>query len=447
MLNSTRRSSWLLALACSVVLVLLAACAPLPTLPEPTIAVTSPASLPGQTPLGAPATLLPTSPSASPIPLTKTPTPRAAASSAPPFTEQAAASLPDPAQASWRLLVEGLQRPVGVTHAGDGSQRLYVLEQDGVVRIVESGRLLPEPFLDIRDRVGSRGSEQGLLGLAFHPNFAQNGAFYVNYTDQQGDTVIARFSATPGNPPIADSGSERWLLTVDQPFANHNGGTMAFGPDGYLYLGLGDGGSGGDPLGNAQSTQTLLGKILRLDVDGGEPYAIPPEAPFADGGGLPEIWALGLRNPWRFAFDHASGDLYIADVGQNAWEEIDLLPAGSPGGVNFGWDFFEGEAPFEGQPPPGASFISPVYTYGHDKGCSVTGGVVYRGNLLPEWQGVYLFGDYCSGLVWGMKRSADGGWLAAELYDLEGNITSFGEDSAGEVLLVTHGGALLRLER
>ncbi len=210
---------------------------------------------------------------------------------------------------------------------------MFVLEQPGRIRLVKAGQISPVPFLDISDKVGSRGSEQGLLGLAFHPDFAHTPYFYVNYTDIDGNTVIARFQARGDQ---ADPGSEKILLHINQPFPNHNGGVLVFGPDGYLYAGLGDGGSEGDPLGNGQNTGVLLGKLLRIDVDKGDPYSIPPGNPFASAGGRPEIWAYGLRNPWRISFDRATGDLYIADVGQDMWEEVDYLPAGSPGGANFG---------------------------------------------------------------------------------------------------------------
>jgi glucose/arabinose dehydrogenase len=236
------------------------------------------------------------------------------------------------------------------------------------------------------------------------------------------------------------------LLSVDQPFANHNGGVVAFGPDGYLYLGLGDGGSGGDPQGNAQSLDTLLGKILRLDVDAGDPYVIPPDNPFADVGGRPEIWAYGLRNPWRFSFDRLNGDLYIGDVGQNAWEEIDFLPAGHPGGANFGWDYREGAHPFEGTPPAGLELIDPVVEYSlSGANCAVTGGYVYRGQNLPDFHGVYLYGDFCSGVVWGLLRLPDGSWQNAALFETGANITSFGQDEAGEIYLVDRQGSIYHL--
>jgi len=246
-------------------------------------------------------------------------------------------ALPDPSTAAWAPVIGGLQRPVDLKHAGDG--RLLVVEKQGVIRIVRDDVLLPEFFLDLRDRVGSGASEQGLLGLAFHPRFAENGRLFVNYTDTAGDTVVARYLASGDR---ADPASEVVLLRIPQPFANHNGGAMAFGPDGYLYIGTGDGGSAGDPQGNGQSLNTLLGKILRLDVDGGEPYGVPEDNPFAGSGEVyPEIWASGLRNPWRIAFDRPTGDVYIGDVGQNRWEEIDVAPAASAG-LNYGWNVMEG---------------------------------------------------------------------------------------------------------
>jgi glucose/arabinose dehydrogenase len=343
-------------------------------------------------------------------------------------------------------VVGGLQKPLGIAAPADGTGRLFVLEQAGRVQIVQNGQLLPAPYLDIVSRVGSASNEQGLLGLAFHPRYAENGFFYVNYTDRNGDTVIAQFQVSPDDPNRADPGAEKRLLSVPQPYPNHNGGQVAFGPDGYLYLGLGDGGSAGDPQGNGQSLDTLLGKILRMDVDNGEPYAIPPDNPYAGGGGRVEIWALGLRNPWRFSFDRLTGDLYIGDVGQNQIEEINFLPFGAPGGANFGWDFFEGTSAYEGAPPPDLQALPPVAEYTHQMGCSVTGGVVYRGSRLPAWQGIYLFSDYCSGQIWGLVRDAQGSWQNQILFGPVGRITSFGQDEQGEVYLVDQGGILYVLD-
>ncbi len=358
-------------------------------------------------------------------------------------------SYPNPDDYTWTAVYSGLSSPVGMTHAGDGSGRVFFVEQRGRIMAGVDGSLLPEPFLDIVDRVGSQASEQGLLGLAFHPDYESNGYFYVNYTDRNGDTVIARYSASSDNPDRADPGSEFVLLRQDQPFANHNGGAVVFGPDGYLYLGLGDGGSGGDPQGNAQNTNTWLGKILRIDVDGGEPYAIPEDNPFAGGGGSPEIWAYGLRNPWRLAFDRQTGDLYIGDVGQGTYEEIDFQAADSTGGENYGWNTMEGPDCFESDTCSQEGLVAPVAWYNtHVEGtCSVTGGYVYRGQAMPEWNGIYLFGDFCGGQVWGLLRDSNGAWQNTPLFRHDGAITSFGEDEQGEIYLVDYAGSAYRLEK
>ena len=355
-------------------------------------------------------------------------------------------SFPIPENFSWLPVANGLQSPVGISNAGDGSTRLFVIEQSGKIRIIKDGILLSEIFLNISDRVGSRGSEQGLLGLAFHPDYAVNGYFYVNYTDKQGTTIISRFKVSDTDPALADPASEKILLTVEQPYGNHNGGSVAFGPDGYLYLGLGDGGSGGDPHFYSQSLDTLLGKILRIDVNHGDGYSIPEDNPFPNTP-YPEIWGYGLRNPWRFSFDSLTGDFFIGDVGQNQWEEINFLPANYPGGVNFGWNYYEGTHTFLDGAPVDGDYIFPVVEYDHNQGCSVTGGVVYRGNSLPEWYGVYLFGDFCTGTVWGLIQNPDGGWIMKTLYRNIGNIASFGVDENGEVYLVDLKGTIYQLQR
>ncbi|HSQ26812.1 MAG TPA: PQQ-dependent sugar dehydrogenase [Anaerolineales bacterium] len=355
--------------------------------------------------------------------------------------------LPSVSTLTWRTVADNLQSPVGLFHAGDGSGRLFILEQPGRILIWQDGSIQAEPFLDIQDRVGSQGFEQGLLGLAFHPLYADNGLFYVNYTDLKGNTVIARFSVDSGNPNRADPATEKSLLMVSQPYANHNGGMLAFGPDGYLYIGLGDGGSAGDPQGNGQSLNSLLGKILRLDIDEGDPYDIPGDNPFQDGQALPEIWAYGLRNPWRFSFDFITGNIFIADVGQNQWEEINYLPASATAGVNFGWNIYEASMPFNNQVPEPATLVFPVFEYDHTQGCSVTGGVVYRGNLISELSGVYLFGDFCSGNVWGLVRDSQNAWQGEILFENQGGITSFGVDEQGEVYLLLLSGQVNRLER
>jgi len=354
--------------------------------------------------------------------------------------------LPDPDMAVWEVIARGVERPVGLVDAGDGSGRLFLIEQTGQIRIWQAGGLLPEPFLDLRGTVACCG-ERGLLGLAFHPEYGSNGYFYINYTLESGGNLLTRIVryqvSTEANR--ADPQSEHILLELQQPYENHNGGGLAFGSDGYLYIGVGDGGSGGDPLGNGQSVDTLLGKLLRIDVDAGDPYAIPADNPFAAGGGQAEIWAYGLRNPWRFAFDPLTGDLYIGDVGQGDWEEVDFLPAGSPGGVNFGWNIYEGMHPYSGAPDPGEVLAFPVAEYGHDTGQSVTGGVVYRGTELPDWYGVYLYGDFSSGKVWGLLRLPDGSWQNSLLFTTGALISSFGQDASGEVYLVNYNGELLRL--
>jgi len=426
-----------LRIASSLLLLMVAACTSLP-LPGSIAPTLQPAST-----TQAIATVSDTPAVPTPVPPTLTQLPTLVPPTLTP-SPQGITAFPDVQAYAWELVLNGLERPIAIAEPGDGSGRLFIAEQPGVIRIYQGGALLPEPFLDIRPRVGSRGNEQGLLGLAFHPAYAQNGLFYVNYTDLNGDSVIARFSVSGNDANRADAGTELQLMNISQPYANHNGGSVVFGPDGYLYLGLGDGGSGGDPQGNAQSLNTLLGKILRIDVDNGNPYAIPPGNQFS-GGGAAEIWAYGLRNPWRFSFDRLTGDVYIADVGQNAWEEVNFLPAGSPAGANFGWVIREGTHPYEGTAPVGMELIDPVAEYDHGQGCSVTGGFVYRGGALPAWQGVYLYGDYCTGVIWGLARTPDGAWLNRVLFETGLNISSFGEDAAGELYLTDLNGGVYRL--
>ena len=348
--------------------------------------------------------------------------------------------------------MQGLSQPVFISGAGDDSGRLFVVLQTGIIQLAKGSELLQEPFLDIRDRTsrpnlnGALG-ERGLLGLAFHPRFIENGFFYVNYTDRNGNTHISRFSVLVDNRDKADPSSELQILSITQPYPNHNGGALAFGSDGFLYAGLGDGGSAGDPQGNGQSLQTFLGKILRIDVDAVSPSAVPVGNPFVNGGGLPEIWAYGLRNPWRISFDQATGDFYIADVGQNTYEEINYQPAASAGGENYGWNFREGMHPYQGEPGEGVHLVDPIVEYSHAEGCSVTGGVVYRGLNLPDWQGVYLYGDYCSGKIWGLLHKGDGAWQNELLFETGFTITSFGTDDVGELYVIDYGqGTIYRLE-
>ena len=342
--------------------------------------------------------------------------------------------------------VGGLDRPLGIANAADGSNRLFILEKAGRIRLVLGGQLQPESFLDIRDRVGSSANEQGLLGLAFHPRFPENGLLFVNYTDRDGDTVVSRFSISGVDQ--VDPASEAVLLRLDQPAGNHNGGHLVFGPDGYLYIGMGDGGAAGDRFGNGQNGQTLLGAMLRLDVDAAQPYGVPPDNPFVGNSAvLDEIWAVGLRNPWRYSFDRETGDLYIGDVGQSAYEEINFQVSGSPGGENYGWPIMEGLHCYPAdQPCDRIGLVSPIGEYDHGQGCSVTGGYVYRGRAFPLLSGVYVFGDYCSGRIWGMIRDEDGQWQTAPLAQADVALSSFGEDEAGELYVVDMAaGALLRL--
>jgi glucose/arabinose dehydrogenase len=341
-------------------------------------------------------------------------------------------------------VASGLEQPVLVAHAGDGSGRFFVVEQSGVVRIVDAGAVRPTPFLDIATLVEA-GGEQGLLGLAFPPDYEKSGRFYVSYTAEEGngDSRLVRYKVSATDANVADATSGEVLLTVNQPYANHNGGNIVFGPDGYLYFGLGDGGSGGDPHGNGQSLGTLLGKLLRIDVSDATGYTIPPTNPFVSNlAAKHEIWSYGLRNPWRFTFDRANGDLYIGDVGQNAWEEIDFQPASSNGGENYGWNLYEGSHAYKVGLP--ASTVFPVAEHAHGGGeCSITGGHVYRGKNVASLSGVYVYGDYCSGRIWTLKKTA-AAWENALLFDTDHNISSFGEDEAGEVYVVDHGGAIYR---
>ena len=341
-------------------------------------------------------------------------------------------------------VVTGLASPVFVTDPGDG--RLFVVEQRGTIRIAESGTIRTTPFLDVTALV-RLGSERGLLGLAFDPSFAENGKFYVNYTDLSGDTVIERYSVS-SDPSLADPSSGELVLRIDQPFANHNGGHLTFGPDGMLYIGTGDGGSGGDPLNSGQTLSTLLGKMLRIDVSGPLPYSIPVTNPFfSEPAARSEIWAYGLRNPWRYSFDRGTGDLYIGDVGQNAIEEIDFQPSSSPGGENYGWRRMEGSRCFN--PSTGCndgSLVLPILEYDHSQGCSVTGGYVYRGTTRPALEGIYFFGDFCSGRLWGARRDEQGTWASAILLETGLTVSSFGEDSRGNLYLIDYGGSVFRIE-
>jgi glucose/arabinose dehydrogenase len=349
--------------------------------------------------------------------------------------------------------VSGFASPLGFEAPNDGTSRIFIVEQGGTIRIIQGSSLLPTAFLDITSKIES-GGEKGLLGLAFHPNFSVNGKFYVDYTQRlssgQLQSVIAEYQVSSTNPNLADAASERQLLVVDQPYDNHNGGQLAFGADGFLYIAFGDGGSEGDPLGNGQNTNTLLGKILRIGVDlpfaASKQYAIPQDNPFVSGGGRPEIYAYGLRNPWRFSFDRATGQLFAGDVGQDSWEEVDIITKGG----NFGWNIMEGDHCY---PPsvtscPTFGLILPIAEYGHDAagGTAIIGGFVYRGSVIAGLTGTYVFGDLSSGHVWGLKQDAMGNWRMTLVLTHTLTVSSFGQDVAGELYLVDYGnGAVLRL--
>jgi glucose/arabinose dehydrogenase len=353
-----------------------------------------------------------------------------------------------PVPVALQEVAAGLSFPLYLT-APPADPRLFIVEKGGAIRIVKDGSLLPTPFLDLSARV-STGSEQGLLGLAFDPAYASNGRFVVHYTDVSGNTTVAAYRVSSDNPDVADPTSEVTLLTVEQPFANHNGGQILFGPDGMLYIGLGDGGGGGDPGGRGQSLADLLGDILRVDVTSGTGYTVPPDNPFVgQTGARPEVWSAGLRNPWRFSFDPATGDLYIADVGQNAWEEVDVVTAaaGAGRGANFGWAVMEGRHCYATVSCDTSQFTLPVLEYSHASGCSISGGYVYRGAAIPALQGHYFYADYCSGWVRSF-RLQDG--QAVEPYQWPtlapgGAVPSFGQDAAGELYVMSSEGRVFRI--
>jgi glucose/arabinose dehydrogenase len=407
-----------------VAVVLLAACGPATPTATPRAASPGPsASTPGATPSGS-----------------STSGPTSAPPASGPFDPAAVA-------VSLERVASGMDTPLAVTNAGDGSGRIFVAEQSGAIRIVRDGALVDQPFLDISDRITS-GGERGLLGLAFHPKYPEDPRFFVDYTDGNGDTQVSSFTVDPGNPDRADPGSEVKILFVTQPYANHNGGAVAFGPDGDLYISLGDGGSGGDPHGNGQSLTTALGKLLRIDIDrteGDHRYAVPADNPFVDEG-TPEIFVYGLRNPWRMSFDRLNGDLWIGDVGQGDWEEVDVVRAGTSG-QNFGWNRMEGAHCF--RPATGCEgdgLVLPVAEYSHDSGCTVIGGVVYRGSQQAALVGGYLFADYCSGIIWAIDPAVDGAREPTVVSDTDATISSFGEDEAGEVYATDlSSGELLRV--
>jgi glucose/arabinose dehydrogenase len=356
---------------------------------------------------------------------------------------------PSPIAISLQLVASGLTAPLDLEQPNDGSGRLFVVEQGGAIKILQNGALLPQPFLNISNKVIFQG-EMGLLGLTFHPGFQTNRKFYVNYVhnaDGQFQSVIAEYLASVTNPNQADPASERILLTVNQVsnFTNHKAGQLAFGPDGFLYFGLGDGGSGGDPFGHGQDTQTLLSKMLRIDVDGkssGLAYGIPADNPFVGGDGLPEIWAYGFRNPWRFSFDRNTGRMFVADVGQDRFEEIDIVQKGG----NYGWNTMEGLHCFN--PPSGCSMSGlspPIVEISHPEAEAVIGGFVYHGTALADMQGMYIFGDL-SGKIWGLTEGPAGIFTRTLLLSVGFNLSSFGQDAAGELYVVDiSGGRILTI--
>ena len=352
-----------------------------------------------------------------------------------------------PVDLALQEVARGFSAPLLVTNAGDGTRRLFVVERDGHVYVIRNGTKRARPFLDISDRTLS-GGEQGLLGLAFHPDFEQNRLLYVNHTGRAGNTVIARYKADEERPGRVNPDSRRVILRIKQPFANHNGGALALGPDGFLYVATGDGGSGGDPQNNGQRLDTLLGKILRIDVprrSRGRLYGIPPGNPFAGTEGRDEIWAYGLRNPWRFGFNPVAGDIWIADVGQDVQEEVNRQPPGAPG-LNYGWNVMEGTGcyPRDSECSPDGLTL-PLATYGHGGNCSVTGGHVYRGDDYPGLVGLYFFGDYCSGRIWSVAAAGPSSQEPVELLDTNHSISSFGESEDGELYMTDLGGTLLRV--
>jgi glucose/arabinose dehydrogenase len=356
-------------------------------------------------------------------------------------------------------VADGLIDPINVASPGDGSGRLFVVERPGRIRIVQEGQVLEEPFLNISGQVLSAFLEQGLYDMTFHPDFASNGLFYVHFAElmRNGDSMIVQYQVSANDPNKADPESAKVILQIEQPFANHNGGELAFGPDGYLYIGSGDGGWEGDPLEAGQDLTTLLGKILRVDVNAGQPYAIPENNPFAQPDRLvelfgisedefarihtevrPEIWAYGLRNPWKFNFDPETGDLYIADVGQNQWEEIDFQPANSLGGENYGWDFLNGSHCFPVQAETCDKVgVLPVAEYSHDLGHAIVGIGVYRGQEFPELNGIYFAGDWESGRIWGLARDETGVWVFQELLDTALQLTGSGQDETGSLYVTS----------
>jgi glucose/arabinose dehydrogenase len=343
-------------------------------------------------------------------------------------------------------VVTGLSSPLYLTAPPGDLARLFIVEQTGAIRIVKDGVLLTDPFLDLSSRISS-GGERGLLGMAFDPDYATSGRFIVHFTDPAGNTSLSRFQVS-SNPDVADPASELVVLTADQPFSNHNGGQVAFGPDGFLYVALGDGGGSGDPGNRGQDLSDLLGSILRIDVRSTETYVVPADNPFVQSG-APEVWSYGLRNPWRFSFDRATGDLYVADVGEGTWEEINVSTAAGGGGkaLNYGWKIMEGTHCFGASSCDQAGLTLPVFEYSHQEGCSITGGYVYRGSAIPAIQGHYFYADYCQGWVRSLRYASGTVTDRTEWPSLSpgGSVLSFGEDAAGELYVLDQGGKVSKV--
>lgn len=352
---------------------------------------------------------------------------------------------------SKRTYMTGFSQPLDIVNAGDGSNRLFILQKNGQVRIIRDSAIEPVAFLDIADSILDDGSEQGLLSLAFHPLYETNRMFFVYYTNTEGDITLTRFQASAANPDLADETTGKILLTIPKNATNHNGGDLNFGADGYLYFGTGDGGGGGDPDNNAQDGDTLLGKLIRIDVDTIETapyYTIPATNPYVSNPNVrDEIWALGLRNPWRWSFDRLNNNMWIADVGQNQWEEVNFVPGTSAGGLNFGWRCYEGNHPLNttGCGPIG-NYVFPVHEYNHDSGFSVTGGFVYRGAEFPALNGYYLMSDFGSGHLWKIISNGSGGWHVSRQDNFQTNVVTYGEAENGELYFATLGGTIFRVE-
>lgn len=369
------------------------------------------------------------------------------------------------------MVAEGFTKPVYVCQPPGEFERLFVLEQKGLIKIIKNSQIIRKPFADLRGRIHnpvSPGDERGLLGLAFHPQYQSNGYVYANYIDKDDHTIVSRFTVS-GNPEKLDNHSEKILIKLKQPFPNHNGGHITFGPDGYLYISVGDGGKWGDPFNHAQNLETWFGSVLRIDVNHGDPYSIPKTNPFVNRqNARGEIWLYGLRNVWRFSFDRFTGDIYLGDVGQDLWEEIDFVSAEEAGGQNFGWNVMEGKHCYQPKENCIAVGIQPIFEYPNDAnymktlmgmdepnvdGCSVTGGYVYRGKAIPSLQGTYFFADYCSGNIWSFREKngeAVGFQNRTEEINLDHNasmhfISSFGEDNKGELYIVDYNGAIYKL--